>query len=163
MEYSLDDLRARLAALDAKVAKAARDLKVAEARLDDARKALGEARRVRAGAEAFINDLANEAEQPARSTSGVTAVVERILREHPEGIELQEIQQLAPGLDAEQVRSATTYLRRRGDAERIGRGMWRIKLRDQSLPPSVANDPTEVRPFPSAPSPLNPEAAAGGG
>jgi hypothetical protein len=154
--YSIDDLRTKLAVFDAKVAKAERDLVAAQQRL-------AEARERRAGAQAFITVLESEMGHPHRpasssGTPGPTLVVESILRDHPAGLDMASIQEIAvrEGVTGEQVRSAVTYLRRRGDAENMSRGVWRIAERATN-----EDGPAEARPLTLAPAPLSPEAGTG--
>lgn len=169
--YTIADLRQQLPVLDAEVARHAAAKAAAE-------QAEHDARLKRAGAEALIQALeASEREsgtstphgstvhssisaRRGASTVGTTAVVENIIRTHPNGIHIQEVGIIAAEqghvIDSEQVRSAVTYLRRRGDAENIARGVWR-----PTSPPTNTNGPTEVRPFDLASSPFTAEAVAG--
>lgn len=138
--FTIADLRARLVVIDTRIAKARQQLARAAAEVE----ALEQQK---AGAEAFITLLV-EPEQPARgraTSNGITALVEGIMAEHPEGIRLDQIQNVAHAnghdLDGEQIRSAVTYLRRKGDAENIERGVWRLRRAF-----AQANGPAEAEP-----------------
>jgi hypothetical protein len=117
------DIRAVLHQLDIEIA--------------DAEKRLEDLRVERRGAEALLARL------PAAKTgirtpsaarqgagSGNTEIVAAILADAHEGLYLRSIeaatQERGTPLDYDQIRSAVTYLRRRGEAERVGRGVWRL-------------------------------------
>jgi hypothetical protein len=133
------DVQAALAQLDAEIAEA-------EQTLEDLRLQ-------RRGAEALLSRLPVANSVPRiRSTSGHQRsggnadVVAGILANAPDGLDLRAIEKAAAEtghvLDNEQIRSAVTYLRRRGDAERVGRGVWRLLPTNAEGPgasgPSVA-------------------------
>ncbi len=172
MTYSLDDLRQRLSRLDD-------DVTHARAEYEAAGQRLAEAEKRRSGAAAFIALLEQEAdaspaEPPAMTfgplprirkgspATGVTAMVEEIMRAHPDGIDIHDVQRIAGeqghDLNGEQVRSAVTYLRRRGDAENVGRGVWRLK---PGASTQDSDGPASARPFAQAPPPTPSEVGAG--
>jgi hypothetical protein len=173
VRYSLADLRSRLALLDAEV-----QAKEAAVNATPEGRALVAARVLRDGAERFISALEAEAAANAaeaeviidaevivdtdsrplarrsfRHSIGNADIIGAIIAESPDGIHLRDIQRIVAerghDFDGEQVRSSVTYLRRRGDAENIGRGVWR------PTSPKAAvdkNDPAaEAGPFSIAP------------
>jgi hypothetical protein len=144
------DVQAVLRQLDTEIAEA-------EQHLDDLRVQ-------RRGAEALLARLpASTARTRTPSTrqraGGNAEIVAAILATNPEGMDLQDIEnatsERGTPLDNEQVRSAVTYLRRRGDAERVGRGVWR------SLTPINAESP-EASGLSVLPTPLQEGVAATG-
>lgn len=56
--------------------------------------------------------------------------IEQMLRDFPEGLHISDMQaralQAGRELNSEQVRSAVTYLKRKGKAETVTRGVWRL-------------------------------------
>ncbi len=99
---------------------------------------------------------------PARghAAAGNTGAVADLLMRHPEGIALAEIKHALARtgtlLDADQVRSAVTYLRRKGQAEPVSRGRWRLIL----PAPTNAEDPADAA---AGSSGLIPVSQEGGG
>lgn len=95
---------------------------------------LTELRIERRGAEAVrvrIVRLAHVAPvAPTQERSGNKAEVESILREFPDGLSLSDLEGQAAerglSLAGDQIRSAVTYLKRRGKAESPRRGHWRL-------------------------------------
>ena len=177
--FSVAELRGRLPALDAEVLKAEHELAAARAGVEEALQKLAQAQAMRSGAEAFIGVLEAETVRPNAMSSlsalrrpaertfrqiGPTDVVYRILSDHPEGIDLHDVSRIADeqgsGLNAEQVRSAVTYLRRRGDAENVARGVWRLV---GATPTNSTNsDISNVEAMsPQAPTPTTPEGETG--
>ena len=173
MRYSKNDLLERLGVLDEKIVRL-------EAELTDARAQ-------RSGAVTFIESLPDDEDTQAdvptnvavadettptvgtikhsrrAPATGTTDLVFQIIAEHPDGIHIQDIG-VAAGergqqLDSEQVRSAVTYLRRRGDAENISRGVW--KLKDDTSPTNAEGPTDAAGPSEQDPSPLTLEAASG--
>lgn len=124
------DFQAALGQLDAEIVEAERHLEGL--------------RLQRLGAEAFLARLPDSGRTSPdrvsrRSSGGNAEIVAGILAEVPEGLDLRAIEAAAEAaghtLNNEQIRSAVTYLRRRGDAERVGRGVWRL------LTPTNAESP----------------------
>lgn len=153
--FTVADLRSRLYVLDSKIQKA----RAAVAR---AEKDLATLLAQREGAEAFLALLSEP--EPARSRTtngGLSALVRDIIAEHPEGISNGSIGAIAMSrgheLDNEQVRSAVTYLCRRGDAEKIGRGLTRLK----DAGPTDENGPSDAGPFTLSSLPVASEVRAG--
>jgi len=132
-----------------------------DAEISATERALDDLRLQRKGAEAFMQRFGFDATVTADSASGVVAPAsERVVRpvransvtgytgsvadllvQHPEGIALVEIKEnlarQGTSIDADQVRSAVTYLRRKGQAEPVSRGIWR----SVSLTPTNAESP----------------------
>ena len=115
-----------------------------DAEIEAAKQLLDDLRLQRRGAEALLARLPTRAARSRTSgtrhgAGGNAAIVADILAAVPEGLDLKAIEsataELGTPLDYDQVRSAVTYLRRRGDAERVGRGVWR------SLTPTDAESP----------------------
>ena len=126
------DIRAILHQLDLEITEA-------EAHLDDLRVQ-------RRGAEGLLSRLPAQGTAARRSTratgqgtGGPADIVTSILSGAPEGLDLRAIEaataERGTVLDYDQVRSAVTYLGRRGYAERVGRGVWRL------LTPTDAESP----------------------
>jgi len=129
-----------------------------------AERSLDGLRMQRRGAEAFMQRFGLDVTVTADSASGVvtpakarvvrpvraspvtgyTGAVADLLVHHPEGIALVEIKEnlarQGTSLDADQVRSAVTYLRRKGQAEPVSRGIWR----SVSLTPTNAESPAST-------------------
>lgn len=173
MRYSKNDLLELLGGLDEKIVRLEAEL--------------GAARAQRSGAVIFIESLPDDedtqADLPTDVTVtdetaptvrtikhsrrapaiGTTALVFQIISEHPDGVHIQDIGAAADErgqqLDPEQVRSAVTYLRRRGDAENISRGVW--KLKDDTSPTNAEGPTDAAGPSEQDPSPLTLEAASG--
>jgi hypothetical protein len=130
------DVRAILNQLDVEIAEA-------EKRLEDLRVE-------RRGAEALLARLPAPTTRARTSApgqgTGNAEIVAEILADAPEGIDLQAIEaataERGTPLDYDQVRSAVTYLRRRGHAERVDRGVWRLWIDSISIPlPKDAESP----------------------
>ncbi len=149
-------LASALAQIDAEIATAERNLE--------------HLRMQRRGAEAFMQrlgipvpsatalsteDASPTVTRPPRTASpgrsraaagGNTALVTEVLRRAPaEGVSLGETREALAregyALDADQVRSAVTYLRRKGEAEPVARGRWRL-VNMPVVGPSDADSPT---------------------
>jgi len=109
----------------------------------------------RVGVDALLNRLGlNDRPSPSRQSgprvgattgTGNTEVVRSVLAEHPHGLDLRAIESAVADsgheLNGEQVRSAVTYLRRRGLAVRVERGVWRLVGPDDLVP---SNTPTDT-------------------
>lgn len=112
-----------------------REIAVAETRLETLR-------REKVGAEALLTRVRRLTRAPGRAvattrTTGQAAgtisnlvVVSEIMAEANRALHLREIESLSAArgraLNSDQVRSAVTYLKRKGRAERASRGMWRL-------------------------------------
>lgn len=120
---------------------------------------LGELRLERRGVDAILSRL-GLAERPTPSDrqsgarasgTGNTQIVKVVLEGHPEGLDLRAIEaavaETGTVLDGDQIRSAVTYLRRKSQAERIGRGVWRL------TPPTSAESPVAAGPSVLTPHP----------
>jgi hypothetical protein len=122
------ELLSVVAAIDTEIAQAEQELETL--------------RLQRIGAEALLRRMGLSAEPnpntPSRSSpteltspsSGNAEFVASLLAGNAEGLTLAAIEGLAAEhgkpLNNDQVRSAVTYLKRRGQAERLGRGLWRL-------------------------------------
>lgn len=115
--------------LETAISEIDREIEVAEKRL-------AKLRLERLGADAILTRL-NRGSRPsavsgasAGASAGNKSVVETILAEIPEGLNLSDIAERAASrgvsLSGEQIRSAVTYLKRRGKAESPRRGHWRL-------------------------------------
>ena len=92
----------------------------------------------RVGAEAFLARVNRQRSRGATgrvtpstgAEAGNKDFVAGLLVDYPDGLHLDKIRALASEhgrqLDSEQVRSAVTYLKRRGQAEAVTRGVWRL-------------------------------------
>jgi hypothetical protein len=132
------DLLAALATIDAELAAA--EQRVTDLRLE------------RRGAEALLRRLGvsvdadrrpdvdrQPAALPTRTVgSGNAEQIAAMLAESPQGMTLSALKSLSAErgqvLDYDQVRSAVTYLKKKGRAERVGRGEWRLV--EASQPPT---------------------------
>jgi hypothetical protein len=124
-----NDLKAALAQIDA-------DIDEAEGRLEDLRLQ-------RRGAEALLSRMGipvplsgegaeSRVEPREYAAGGNASLVYAVLKDAGEGMSLREIESMLADaghrLDYDQVRSAVTYLSRKKDAERVGRGVWRLRV-----------------------------------
>jgi hypothetical protein len=109
-----------------------------DAEIAEVERTLEELRLQRRGAEALLARLpkldrsASTVTAARRSSGGNAEIVVDVLANAPEGLDLGAIEAAATEaghpLDNEQVRSAVAYLRRRGDVERVRRGVWRLLI-----------------------------------
>jgi len=119
------------------------ELEVALAEIDAdiaaAEQALDELRLQRLGAQALLARMGNRpgrAESTAREPvatppgTGPKDLVTNLLSRHPAGLHINDIRSKLEveghALYSEQVRSAVTYLKRKGKAETVARGVWRL-------------------------------------
>lgn len=124
-----------------------------DAEIAETETALDRLRTERVGIEAIISRLglsertssARPSVQRTGTTTGIgnTETVRSVLAEHPDGLDLRAIESAVADsgheLNGEQVRSAVTYLRRRGLAVRVERGVWRL-IRPDDVPTDRSTD-----------------------
>ena len=123
-----------------------------DAEITAAEQGLDELRLQRLGAEALLARLRRNS-PPSAGITPATSVhtgnkdfIAALLAPHESGLNIRDIEAKAAErgreLNSEQVRSALTYLKRRGKAERVARGVWRLVDLDAADGPRDTSAPS---------------------